>query len=357
MKRLFDYIRSKNMWLLIALFLPITFLQIAAFLQQPHFIVDVNARIGLTRYTIERIIYLLPITWAAFSYGWKAGASTSLAALICMLPRALFSSPVREDALVETVAIFMVGNLISYSFESLRMERYRRTRLEAAREEQGRIQDNLHFLLRYTTNAQEIERKRIAQELHDDTINTLVVHCQRMYDLAYNEQGLPEHVFKRLEEMRYQVSNTIQELRRLCQDLRPSALDRFGLLSALNQMASDMEEKSGICTRINVVGEERRLPSDIELELFRIVQETLRNIWKHSQATLAVTTIEFTKLKTKVTVSDNGKGFETRQMSNSLRNGKLGLAGIHERIKLLNGSLIVKSEMNKGTTIIAELPH
>ena len=104
--------------------------------------------------------------------------------------------------------------------------------------------------------------------------------------------------------------------------------------------------KGGIETEVKVLGEERRLPAEVELVLFRIVQEGLRNVWKHAQATKASVTIEFGEGKTRVTVSDNGKGFDTRQrMGDLLRYGKLGLAGIRERTRLLGGNLTFLSEL------------
>lgn len=85
----------------------------------------------------------------------------------------------------------------------------------------------------------------------------------------------------------------ISQLRRLSQDLRPAALDRLGLLSALEWLASDVSEYSGIEIKVNVLGNERRLPEEVELVLFRITQEALRNVWRHSQATRAEITVEF----------------------------------------------------------------
>jgi two-component system sensor histidine kinase DegS len=356
MKQLLGIFRKPGTWLLIVLFLIVTFFQLGAYLKHPFFIFDINARFGLTRYTIERILYILPITWAGIYFGWRGGASTSLAALACMLPRALFESPVREDALVETAAVFLVGNLVSYSLESLRRERTRRTQLESAHKEEERMQEHLHFLLQQITRAQEEERKRIARELHDDTIQALVVHYQQIYDLSANIEGMPEQAVSRIDELMQQTNRIIEELRRLSQDLRPAALDRLGLLPALKRLASDVANHSGMATGVRVIGTERRLPAEAELVLFRITQEALRNTWKHAQATLADIVVEFTGGKVRVTVSDNGKGFDVRQMMDYRKSGKLGLAGMTERAKLLGGTLLVSSDPGKGTTLTAELP-
>lgn len=480
--RLFSFFRKHQAWFLGLLFLLITSLQLAGWLGRPLFLADVNARIGLSRFTVERILYLLPIMWAAVAFGWRGGAITAAAALACMLPRDLFGSPAPEDALVETGLVFVVGNLISYSLESLRKERKHRAELESAQEtmrtseqryrglfenaydaiwlqdlggniiaanaacekltgyapaqlagmnmskfftaqfldiaaevkdkllqgggsgagntagqpyelrlvrkngsvailkmattvvrangevvgfqhiardvtEEIQMQDNLRFLLQQVTRAQEEERKRIARELHDDTIQALVVHCQQLSDLAGCAGDMPHEVVSaRLKELYQQDNSIIRELRRLSQDLRPSALDRFGLMPTLGRLASDLEEKAGIPTAIDVAGAARRLPAEVELVLFRIVQEALRNIWKHARATSARIAVEFGESETRVAVSDNGRGFTVQQSADNLRDGKLGLAGMRERARLLGGTLTVKSEAGEGTTLTAIVP-
>jgi two-component system sensor histidine kinase DegS len=355
--RLLEAAGKPAIWLLIVLFLGVTFFQVGAYLEYPPFLANLTGNVGLTRYTIERILYLLPITWAAISFGWRGGAITSVAATACMLPRALFESPVREDALVETGAIFLVGHLVSYSLESLRRERKRRIQLEMAQKEEERMQEHLHFLVRQITRVQEEERKRIARELHDDTIQALVFHYQQIYDLTDSVKDLPEEAVSRINKLLQQTNNIIEELRRLSQDLRPAALDRLGLLPALKRLASDVAAHSGIATEVKVTGVERRLPTEVELVLFRITQEALRNTWKHAQATLAEITVEFAEGKTRVTVSDNGQGFDVHQVIDDRGRGKLGLAGMMERAKLLGGTLTVSSELGKGTTLTAELPE
>jgi two-component system sensor histidine kinase DegS len=159
-----------------------------------------------------------------------------------------------------------------------------------------------------------------------------------------------------IEELLQQTNSIIEGLRRLSQDLRPAALDRLGLLPALKRLASDVKAHSGIATEVKVIGAERRLPAEVELVLFRIAQEALRNTWKHAQATSADITVEFAGGRTKLTVSDNGRGFNVRQVMDGRDRGKLGLAGMMERAKLLGGTLSVSSESGKGTTLTAELP-
>lgn len=224
-------------------------------------------------------------------------------------------------------------------------------------EQLRKIQENLRFYVQQSTRAQEEERKRISRELHDDSVQSLVVLSRRLDTLASNDKKLPEDYPLRLEELRQQVNDIMQSIRRLSQDLRPAALDRLGLLPALEWLASDVAEYSGITTRVNVTGTEHRLPEEVELELFRITQEAMRNVWRHSQATRADITVEFDRDKTRITVSDNGKGFTLPESIDTLaRDGKLGLAGMQERARLIGGNLTVQSDTARGTGITVEIP-
>jgi len=175
--------------------------------------------------------------------------------------------------------------------------------------------------------------------------------------LASSDKGLLEDDRLRLEELIQQSNKIIQGVRRLSQDLRPAALDRLGLLSALEWLAADVTEYSGITTKVNVLGNEHRLSEEVELVLFRITQEAMRNVWRHSQAIEAEIIVEFDESKIRVSVSDNGRGFSLPETITDLaRDGKLGLAGMQERAQLIGGTLTVKSEPGRGSSISVELP-
>jgi signal transduction histidine kinase len=124
----------------------------------------------------------------------------------------------------------------------------------------------------------------------------------------------------------------------------------------LEWLATDAAKYSGISTNVKVVGTERRFPEEVELVLFRITQEALRNVWRHSQATKAEITVQFDETRTRITVADNGKGFKLSKSMNELaRDGKLGLAGMQERAQLLNGTVTVESEPGKGTKVVVDV--
>jgi signal transduction histidine kinase len=184
------------------------------------------------------------------------------------------------------------------------------------------------------------------------------VVLSRQLDTLASSKEMPEEVRLRLEKLWQQTNDIVSGVRRLSQDLRPAALDSLGLLAALEWLASDTAKYSRIETKVKVTGVQRRPPEDVELVLFRITQEALRNVWRHSQASRAEITVEFGESKIRITVSDNGKGFNLPEKMGDLpRDGKLGLAGMEERARLLGGVLTIQSQPGKGTSIAIEIPE
>jgi PAS domain S-box-containing protein len=224
--------------------------------------------------------------------------------------------------------------------------------------EQKRMQDDLRFYLLQVTKAQEEERKRISHELHDETIQALVVLSRQLDALASGDNNMPENVKNRLEELWQRTNNILSEVRRLSQDLRPATLDRLGLIPGLDWLAADVGKYSKIEVKVKSTGVPRRLPEEVELVLFRITQEALTNVWRHSGATRADVAVAFSDRNVRISISDNGKGFKLpEKMGDLARSGKLGLAGMQERAQLLGGTLTVKSKPNEGTvvTIVASV--
>jgi PAS domain S-box-containing protein len=223
--------------------------------------------------------------------------------------------------------------------------------------QEKRMQENLHYFLQEITKAQEEERKRIARELHDDTAQLLGSLSRQLDNFVRNKHGLAPNEVLFIKDLQAQLNRGVQSVHRFVQDLRPSLLDDLGLIPALRSLVKDLQEYEGIDTSLKVVGGERRFPLEFESLLFRIVQEALNNIRRHAQASEAKVVIDFTEDKVKVTISDNGRGFELSGGVDDLpRSGKLGLAGMQERARLLGGTLEVKSTPAKGTTLIVEVP-
>jgi PAS domain S-box-containing protein len=220
-----------------------------------------------------------------------------------------------------------------------------------------RMEENLRYYVEEITKSQENERMRIARELHDDTIQDLIVLARDLDEIALGARGLTVEERQSLDEMRERINAVAEGIRRLSQDLRPDTLDRLGLLPALDSLASRIAERSGVAILVESRGVGRRIGRRAELLLFRFVQEALSNVERHAEATNADVTVEFLETGTRVTIKDDGKGFSVPPgMGDLARHGKLGLAGMLERARLLGGTASVTSKPGEGTLVVIEAP-
>lgn len=246
-----------------------------------------------------------------------------------------------QDELGDLAVAFnrMAADLKSY------IDRLRQTADDNIAKERT-IQENLRSYARAISRAQEDERKRIARELHDDTLQSLVVVARHLEELTGGESGMT------VEEVREEVRELARSVRRFSQELRPSILDDLGLIPALKWLAQELQANFGIDVTVKTSGKQRQLDAETELSLFRIVQEALTNVRKHAEATEVSVNVSFREDRIKVTVKDNGKGFDTAQQ-NAEANGesKLGLMGMQERAELIGGKFEMTSAPGEGTTV------
>lgn len=207
------------------------------------------------------------------------------------------------------------------------------------------------------TRSQEEERKRIARDLHDDTVQSLIAVGQRL-DLVKSMLDEPEEAHKRLTDLRKMVNQTIANVRQFSRDLRPLALEDLGLLAALQYLVSDLTQKTEIEANLELIGEASNLPSDMDVAIYRILQETLSNVRKHAQATRVEVTVEFTQLDVILTVADNGRGFEMPEaLTDFASEGHLGMMGLQERAQLFGGSITVEAQPDQGTIVKLVMPR
>lgn len=201
--------------------------------------------------------------------------------------------------------------------------------------------------------AQEEERRRLARELHDGTAQELATLLVRLRVLERTEE--PHELRLRLGEFREVIARALDDVRRMALDLRPTMLDDLGLVPALEAHTRDMARRWGITVRFETQGLDRRLPNQTELVAYRIVQEALSNIFKHSQATEATVTLVLRGRELRITVRDNGRGFDVGRTLASRERG-LGLFGMQERAALVGGHLELASAPGAGTRVTASLP-
>jgi len=219
------------------------------------------------------------------------------------------------------------------------------------------LQHNLRLYINQVTQAQEEERRRIARELHDETIQALAALSLELLAATRRKGISVDKAIGTMEQMRQRIDGVGEGLGRMSRALRPSVLDNLGLVPAVTLLLNDLNEIGKVHISLRVAGQERRLSSEAELGLFRIVQESTNNIRKHSEAKRASVIIEFRRGKVRLTVKDRGKGFQVpRRLGDFSSAGRLGLMGMQERAQALKGTFAVESHLGRGTTITIEVP-
>lgn len=207
------------------------------------------------------------------------------------------------------------------------------------------------------TNSQEEERKRIARDLHDDTVQTLIAIGQRI-ELIKGFADDPVEVRSRLSDLRTMVTVAIASVRQFSRDLRPLTLEDLGLASAMQYLVNQLEQDYGLEVTLEIQGDVADVPSDMEIAIYRILQEALNNVRKHARATKVSVLARFTPRQIRLSISDNGRGFEVPDdITDFANSGNFGIMGLHERAQLFGGSVRIKSVQNQGTIIEMTIPR
>ncbi|NQX61939.1 sensor histidine kinase [Paenibacillus qinlingensis] len=206
--------------------------------------------------------------------------------------------------------------------------------------------------------AQEEERKRIAREIHDGMAQTLanvVLRTEIAHRMLVKEDI--SAVKDELVDLKGQVRNGLEEVRKIIFNLRPMALDDLGIVPTLRKYVQDFEDKYRIHTQFNLVGKETRIPSGLEIAIFRLVQEALSNINKHAKATFLSVELTLEPEQVQIYVVDNGIGFDVPLTELRIAKGNnFGLLGMRERVELLEGTMVLESEKGSGTKITMLIP-
>ncbi|AIM16229.1 histidine kinase [Bacillus sp. X1(2014)] len=203
--------------------------------------------------------------------------------------------------------------------------------------------------------AQEEERKRLSREIHDGPAQMLanVIVRSDIIERVIREQN-PEDIFSEIQSFKKMVRSALYEVRRIIYDLRPMALDDLGLVPTLKKYLQTIEEYHNYHPQIEFInlGLEKRLPSNYEVALFRLIQESVQNALKHAQACQIKVQLEITESAVRVEIKDNGKGFDLSQK----KSNSFGLIGMRERVDLLGGEITFDSKIGKGTTVKIKVP-
>lgn len=210
----------------------------------------------------------------------------------------------------------------------------------------------LKSLAHKLVQVQETERSYIARELHDEAgqiLSTLKINLGRLEQ----DPGCPPFIQEKLESLKTITDDVLEEIHRLAKNLRPAVLDHLGLVAALEQYTKELMTDKLVINFKARGFEDKRLPSETETAIYRIVQEALTNVRRHSQASSVGVLVEWGREgKVRVFIEDNGIGLSQEAGDND----RIGLTGMRERAEMLEGSLSIESSPGKGTSIFVEVP-
>ena len=293
-----------------------------------------SARV-LERHQSERIDSMVDDLEIEIEVGRKMGGRAAL-----FVPLLL-----RERAIGVITVVDKIGPDPRFSDDDLRLAEAFAGRAAAAVDLSGRVARDA---LRRVVAGQELERTRLARELHDETGQALTSILLGLRTIQ-EADDLDEAV----DDVRRLVVSTLQNVRRLAVELRPSALDDYGLVPALERLTSSVAEQGGPAVDLEAQLGGERLPGDVETALYRIVQEALTNTIKHAGAASVSVILTRTADSVTAVIEDDGGGIEPGVQA---AGEGLGLIGMRERLALLDGRLRIESSRGAGTTIVAEVP-
>ena len=304
--------------------------------------------------------------WAAVAFGWYGLFGQLFTHATPLFPSTIlneglfveiFGFPIQLlRAVVATGAsVFVIRFLRAFQVET----EAKITQLQHQQLEESQKRENQRGeLFRRIVAAQESERQRIARDLHDETGQSLTAIGMGLRGLSGRLSPRNKEALGTLQKLETVTAGSLKELQRLISDLRPSHLDDLGLSAALRWYANRIQEDTAIKIRIDILGDEQDMEDATRITIFRIIQESLNNIIKHSQANQVNIHLQYEAKKVHFYVRDNGVGFDLYQVQmERAERPSLGLAGMEERAALLGGSLSIQSRPGYGTEVEAVIPY
>ena len=348
-----DMIHVAHAWTRYVLAVPASLLACAGLIiQQREF-----RRAGMAQFGRDSL-------WAAIAFLWYGLAGQTFPIESPLPPSdlinqdlfyQLFGFPVQLLRAITAVlaAYFIIRVLRSFEVET----RHKIAGLQSARLEEAQRREALRGeMLRRIVAAQESERQRIARELHDETGQALTAIGLGLRGVASSVQNDGAKSAANLRQLEQLVEHSLIELQRLISDLRPSHLDDLGLGAALRWYAGEIEKRLPIKITVSVRDERADLSTEMKITLFRITQEALTNVIKHSAANHTKVILFYLPDGVRLEVSDDGVGFDQAVMQSTTR-PSWGLIGMQERATLLGGMFEIKSYPGSGTRIHVYIPY
>lgn len=219
-------------------------------------------------------------------------------------------------------------------------------------EKESKIQEEFS---RKLIETQENEKKRIAHELHDTIAHEVLISKNKAV-LALKHEDDKSKMKKALEEISELSSSTITDVRNIAYNLHPHQLERLGFTKTIRSIINEVSKSTNINFVFETDNVDDLLSKESEINLFRVMQETISNIIKHSKATEVIVNVKRTIENLEILIVDNGKGFDIHSKAFDEARHGFGLSGIEERIKFMNGEISIESEINKGTSLKFKIP-
>ncbi len=299
------------------------------------------------RLRVLGVLFFIPIIYGSITLSWPGGVLAWLLSLTWVWPSLLtsWSNMQKFTNLLLLLLPALLAALVSAE---------RRWRASEKRHYVEREQERQAYVAKLV-DTQEAERRRIAQEIHDETLQTLLIIANKLESLASCAD-----VSEKNEGILWAKENLCQsmdDLRRLSMNLRPSILDNFGLVAGVRWL---VDNTGGSACRMTtkVRGVAPKMSGLAEVTVFRVVQEAISNIHRHAKADAASVTIEFAEHHLMLEIHDDGVGFhQADRLAQSGGKPKLGIIGMEQRVLAIGGTMNLESSPGQGTTISAVIPY
>jgi len=301
---------------------------------------------------------------AALAFGLYGGIGQLFAAPSFIFPSSFLNSetflnwfgfPIQlfRSIMACIAAISIISSLRAFEEETRRQIASLSQAQQAERQRLDELRDEL---LRRTVRAQEMERQRIAHELHDEIGQTLTALGMGLRAISDGASSKPERVYKQARELQNVVDAGLSGLQNLIMGLHPPQLDDFGLMAALRWFSAQVKDRFGLMLTVTSRGEEAALAEETRTVLYRIVQESIINTTRHANADHAGVLVVFDEHEVNILVEDDGCGFDVDAMLNKPGHPSWGLLGMQERAALVGGECVILSTPGAGTLIQVCMP-
>jgi signal transduction histidine kinase len=288
-------------------------------------------------------LFLIPFIYAAVVFWWKGILVVWLVAMVIMAPQIIEYSE-NAAALFTNIILLLVPLIIVVMVDLNRKWRNTIEKSLAEREETRKV------YVAEVIKVQEEERNRISREIHDDIIQRLWVMVNNTRKLITEDlRTVAPKTVVALEKNRDEALSILEYAKKMSIDLRPGILDDLGLIPAIRWQINQMSSEYLIENQLVIEGPAFDFNPEVSTHIFRIVQECLRNVLRHAKASQVIVKLEFHPPAFNLIIQDNGKGFLLSDIESP--KDRLGITGMQERARLINGILNIKSEVDMGTTV------